>query len=485
MAANSKSGTPRKASRSAASTPKSTPSKRSASKKKTPSKESTVASADSSVNDTPASKYSSARSTPVKSTPLKGTPLRKTPIKTAKSLASKQGTPKKSKLLIKELAKKDEKSKSSLVKDALLKKAISELEKFNERKTSNKETQDSKKNKANLFEEDETTDHLEQSMDISFTFKKFLSNKNQSKQKLIELPSSLYPNLENFSVCLIIRDNIIKTEEELESVEEAKIPHLTKILPFKELYNEYKTFDQKRQLFRSYDLFIADEGIVTSLPSILGKKFYENHYKMPLPINILSKTELQKNKVKKFSVESVKNAINKIIKSTRYALQNSNTLTIPVGNVAVLTAKENLANLKTILSTIVEKFNDGKTNEIRSIFLKLRSSPALPLYEDSILYMSSKEDVTNGSTEDAKHESKESHEDEKVEYDGEVLDVKLSGFEKGLLELGQFESKPKFLETKVKKMLQKEKRNKRAVTSKAAEEQSEEPKKKKSKNSKK
>lgn len=47
----------------------------------------------------------------------------------------------------------------------------------------------------------------------------------------------------------------------------------------------YKSFEAKRKLAASYDLFVTDDRIVTFMPSLLGKAFYEKK-RNPIPISL-------------------------------------------------------------------------------------------------------------------------------------------------------------------------------------------------------
>jgi len=47
------------------------------------------------------------------------------------------------------------------------------------------------------------------------------------------------------------------------------------IVPLKQLKLEYKEYENKLNLLRMYDVFLADARIVRLLPSHLGKHFYK------------------------------------------------------------------------------------------------------------------------------------------------------------------------------------------------------------------
>ena len=47
------------------------------------------------------------------------------------------------------------------------------------------------------------------------------------------------------------------------------------VIPIAKLKTNYKTFESKRQLSASYDVFLTDKRIYQMLPRLLGKKFFE------------------------------------------------------------------------------------------------------------------------------------------------------------------------------------------------------------------
>lgn len=319
-----------------------------------------------------------------------------------------------------------------MVPSELVSKAVKQLVKF-----SQKTKQDNKNDE--LFDENEAGS-LQNTIDVVLQFKKYLAATPSNKPKLIKLESSLYPigKDSEFKICLIIRDDVVTSENELEKIEAANIPYLLKILTVKEIAKEHKTFDQKRLLAKSYDLFLADTGAITNLPAVLGKVFYGSS-KAPIPIRIMSSTASSK----KFSVEVVKNQILNVLSSVYYTVPVASSISIPVGNLDLIKPEELVKNAQKVLEHFAtSQNNNGSDNEIRSAFIKLRNSPALPLYYNEKVELSA-------SKEESKPETTKSYDvdDESVIPKG----VKLSKFEQSLLELGLYEGTPDFVEKKAKK----------------------------------
>lgn len=71
------------------------------------------------------------------------------------------------------------------------------------------------------------------------------------------------------------------------------IPAVSKVISLTKLRKNYKSFEAKRQLRDSYDLFLTDNRIVTFLPAQLGKAFYTKK-KIPIPIDLKRKSSITK-----------------------------------------------------------------------------------------------------------------------------------------------------------------------------------------------
>jgi len=62
------------------------------------------------------------------------------------------------------------------------------------------------------------------------------------------------------------------------------IPEIAKVVGFTKLNKKYPTFQDKRKLFNSFDLFFCDYKIYNILRKPTGKIFYERK-KIPFPID--------------------------------------------------------------------------------------------------------------------------------------------------------------------------------------------------------
>ncbi|KAH3681806.1 hypothetical protein WICPIJ_007245 [Wickerhamomyces pijperi] len=292
----------------------------------------------------------------------------------------------------KKQTKKDVESiKEDLVSLEKIEKALESLKTFVE-KSAESESSDL------LHDED-----LASQLELVLSKKQLFTAKHDLKQRLIKV-SEKTTFEEIPKVALLVRDNLIdsKTLEEIESSELNQ--YLTEIIPVKELASTYKAFEKKRELSAKFDLFLADDAIIPTLPNLLGKSFYERS-KAPIAIKVL----------KPFSIAGVLGQTKKVLNSKVYRLSKSNQLTIQLGKVDSVTATEILK--------VINHFS-----ELRDVFIKSNQSPALPLYESSVVY--TEDDKTSADVTESKEDN--------FKIAGYELPkgIKFSPFEKSLIEVG-------------------------------------------------
>lgn len=304
---------------------------------------------------------------------------------------------------------------TALVEQSTVEKVLSELIKFIESKKT--EGEDAK---SSLFEDDA------QSLYTQVTSTKFFSDKTTLKPKIISIPHR--PVSEDFKICLFIRDDVI-SDELLEKIEKAKIPHLGRIVAAKELKGEFKPYDARRKLLSEYDMFLCDDRLITTLPKLLGKIFFDNSTKMPLPIRLASSNSKSQEGI---SLQTVGNQFKKMLNSVSYVPPMGVNISIKVGDTSLEVPK--LAeNVMSIVSHF-EQLSDKKP--LRSLQLKSQSSVSLPIYYADKIY--SEEDVVDEESADKKQPESE---------------PKLTQFEKGLLELAVDEDESnKLMRQKMKKI---------------------------------
>lgn len=166
-------------------------------------------------------------------------------------------------------------------------------------------------------------------------------------------------------ICLITKDPQSAWEEMLE---ETPVSGVTKILGMKKLKSDYTQPKDKRELQKSFELFLADDRIVGSLPKLLGKTFY-NSKKLPSPVVLRKGPSFAKH------LEQARD-------STYLFLAAGSCCQVRIGRTG-FTVKETVENILGSLPYIV-KHLPKKLSNVQAIFVKTNSSVALPIYTSDV-----------------------------------------------------------------------------------------------------
>ncbi|MCD7457333.1 hypothetical protein HAX54_034883 [Datura stramonium] len=221
-------------------------------------------------------------------------------------------------------------------------------------------------------EEDEEVD--DNFIYLQLTLKK-VPPKELTKPHKITLPHPLFHPLESFTnICLIIDDrpkkpHNSKTKLDVETVQKRikaeEIP-ITKVLKFSKLKAEYKSFEAKRDLYGSYEVFLADKRVIHLLPSLLGKQFYKKKRKVPVPVDLRGNS-------------SWKEEIERAYSSTLLCLGNGTCSVLKIGR-GGMESGQVIENVLAAIEGIVG-FVPKKLTGVRAFHLKFSDSLALPVYE--------------------------------------------------------------------------------------------------------
>lgn len=139
---------------------------------------------------------------------------------------------------------------------------------------------------------------------------------------------------------------------------------MAKVIGLSKLKTKYESHESKRQLCNSYDLFVADERVLPSLPKLLGKTFFKKK-KQPVPVKLTGKD---------WGAQ-----IRKACEATYLVLSSGSSLNIRVAK-SSQTTKECVENVLAALEGAVERV-PGKWGGLKSLYLKTAESVALPIYQ--------------------------------------------------------------------------------------------------------
>jgi ribosome biogenesis protein UTP30 len=180
---------------------------------------------------------------------------------------------------------------------------------------------------------------------------------------------------------------------------EALKNRIQKTIAISRLKAKFNTFEVKRKLLAEYDIFLADERIITGLPVILGKVFFKSTSKRPIPVDLTGKERYagqgrpEKNKltVKKRrdaqpggsstigAPQDVAAEIEKTLNTTLVHLAPSPTTSVKAA-LADWKAEDVKENIEAIVEKMVETYIPKKWRGVKSIHIKTPTSAALPIW---------------------------------------------------------------------------------------------------------
>jgi ribosome biogenesis protein UTP30 len=206
---------------------------------------------------------------------------------------------------------------------------------------------------------------------LVLTTKKYISDQRSLKPTQIALPTPILPP--TTTLCLIVKDpqrhfKDAVTAAGLENV-------ITKVVGISKLKKKFKTFESRRQLCDSHDIFIADDRIVTMLPTALGSVFYKKTAKVPIAVKVADHDK----------PDQLKKIVQKVLDSTVAHLAASATTSVRV-SLSTHTPEQVVENVAAVVDALAEKKIPGGFKNIKSLHIKSPNSASLPIYVAADLY---------------------------------------------------------------------------------------------------
>lgn len=246
-----------------------------------------------------------------------------------------------------------------------LSKALSALIDFEQKKSNKSKTENKEVSKKNLLDDDEEESSAssadKKSFYVMFGLKKIPAEVSV-KPQLISVPSSWKSasSANSVRVCVFTKD---PHEEYKKRIKTLGLASIVKVMPVSKLRKNFKPFEAKRQLCASYDIFLTDCRIVSLLPKLIGKKFFESK-KIPVVVDLTK--------------EDLKTELETAINSTYLHLTSGPCSSVKIGlrSQGVSTLTENGTQ---IIKQVIEKIPGGWDN-IKVLHVKTPDSLALPIY---------------------------------------------------------------------------------------------------------
>lgn len=234
-----------------------------------------------------------------------------------------------------------------------------------------------KPDKANLLASDVDAPENDTAIWLSLTTKKFIVDKKRLKPARIPLAHPFTP--EDATVCLFVKDPQRTYKDMIDQAGLASV--VTRVVGVSKLKEKHKSYEAKRALRDSHDIFMADDRVVSLLPSLLGKTFYAAK-KNPLPISVPSKPE------------NLKIEVTKALGCTSLHLAPGTCTMIRVG-IAGQTPEQIAENVAIVANRVVDQYVPQKWSGVRALHIKTSTSVALPIWQTDAIFDPETDKVAN------------------------------------------------------------------------------------------
>lgn len=200
---------------------------------------------------------------------------------------------------------------------------------------------------------------------LQISLKKMPLQTRKDKPVPLPLPNALFTP-DGAEICLFVKDHKGEGHKEAKKLVQKfeKQGGVSKVIGVSKLRTKYESFEAKRELCKLYDLFLADERILPSLPKLIGKSFFKKK-KQPIPIDLCAK--------------DLPAQIRKACSAT-YMFKNSGTcINIRLAR-SSFSEKQVEQNLYAVLTQAIEHI-PKKWSNVQGVFVKTSDSVALPLFQ--------------------------------------------------------------------------------------------------------
>lgn len=272
-----------------------------------------------------------------------------------------------------------------------------------------------------------------ESVYVQISTKKFVSDKKVLKPKKVAVPHSMNKDAE---ICIFTKDPQRSYKNALLAETAATHGMVSRIIGVSKLKGKFKSYESRRQLLGMYDIFLSEDSVVTTLPKLLGKVFYDGSVtKMPLPVRLTS--------AGKISDKKAQSEISKVTSSAIFTISPGTTVSIKVGD-ASFSPTQLQENVDAVVDYFTKNIPKGSWDNVRTISVKSASSPSLPIYVAPKIY--SDDDIKDENTQQETTQTKSKSDKRKR--------TSLTRLEKALAEVVDDDELERFTKKPLKQTLQ-------------------------------
>ena len=247
----------------------------------------------------------------------------------------------------------------------------------------------STESKPNLLSGDEEGEDESVAIWLQLTTKKHITDTKRLKPGKLSVPHPLNTS-STTTICLITADPQ-RTYKDI--VASPGFPselgsRITKVVGISKIKAKWTQYEAQRKLYAEHDIFLADDRIVTLLPKLLGKTFYKNTTKRPIPVTLLPPAPRTEGKriarakgdgPQAATPQQIASEIEKAIRGTLVHLTPSTNTAVKVGY-ASWDAQKLAENVDAVASAMIEKYVPKKWRGVKSIHIKGPTTAALPIW---------------------------------------------------------------------------------------------------------
>ena len=176
-------------------------------------------------------------------------------------------------------------------------------------------------------------------------------------------------------ICLFVRDDAKGSGHKAAKLRLSKIEGgcgVAKVVGTSKLRGKYESHEAKRKLCAAYDLFLADDRVLPSLPKLLGKQFFKRR-KQPIPVRLSGGPGK--------GWRDLPAAVKRAAASAHLFPPRGTTVTVRCARVAHGAAGA-ADNVLAALAGVVARVPRGWAN-VSAVYVKTSDSVALPLYQSA------------------------------------------------------------------------------------------------------
>jgi ribosome biogenesis protein UTP30 len=245
---------------------------------------------------------------------------------------------------------------------------------------------------------------------LNLTTKKHIVDKKRLKPGKIAVPHSINSS-PSLSICLITADpqRAVKDVVADSAFPSSLSSRIGKIIGYSKLKAKYHSFESRRQLLAEHDIFLADDRILTRLVGTLGKTFYKDTAKRPIPISIARIDRLEGKKVKQSNKKKSKEdqsasvasptivakEIETAINAVPISLRPGTSAAVRIGR-ASFTPKQLSENITTVATAVIDRYVAQGWRNVKAIHIKSPNSAALPIWLANDLWLANNDVVKDG-----------------------------------------------------------------------------------------